>query len=447
MLARQRDICKYVKKLAVRPNYYLSWPRPDEHLEEDWVVEKLESLACSFENLHTFDWDGLELPDDRLWETLRLRCPKLKSVFTNVGTRSLDPSSRLFDFTDLTSFSLIVRHGLGGSELFPPLEHLPPRFWDMIIKHCPNLEELAICSFSSSSRVFDFEPAMAGHWPKLHTLTLGSFGYQSDFLLGPPSDPRSLGDFLTRHTALKYIRFLWNFKRWMSPETMPMHLGHTALPNLDTYIGVYQQLAELPHPESVETLDLTCEPMYESRLNEVCEVLSRLTELVSLDIWTHVMNPARDNTGFYRTLVQAVPKLTDFHFMCTTGFPAKQLKQLIKQLHLLPDLKRFSLTKGHTLRDESMLETALLILRYNPRLKQINVRWAKERCPNHLKQEGSYDVVADSDGRPVSLVVLERGIPLMGKPFTKRYKVDVPRLGEGWRGKVRKVGHITRKLK
>lgn len=106
---------------------------------------------------------------------------------------------------------------------------------------------------------------------------------------------------------------------------MPMHLGLEALPVLDTYIGVYQQLAELPHPDSVETLDLTCEPMYESRLESVCEVLKRLTSLTSLDIWTHVNNPARDNTVFYNSLVESVPGLTDFHFMCTTGFPAVSL--------------------------------------------------------------------------------------------------------------------------
>jgi len=88
-----------------------------------------------------------------------------------------------------------------------------------------------------------------------------------------------------------------------------------------------------------------------------------------------------------------------------------------------------------------MVETALLILRYNPRLRQINVRWAKQRYPNHLKQEGSYDVVADVDGKPVSLVVSEKGIPMLGKPFTKRYKIDV-RSMEGWRGKVRKIRSI-----
>lgn len=77
------------------------------------MVAKLEELAGDLENMHTFDWDGLELPEDRLWETLRIRyvdflrnrvsccqwmvprCPKLKSVFSNVGTRPLDGNSQV----------------------------------------------------------------------------------------------------------------------------------------------------------------------------------------------------------------------------------------------------------------------------------------------------------------------------------------------------------------
>ena len=47
-----------------------------------------------------------------------------------------------------------------------------------------------------------------------------------------------------------------------------------------------------------------------------------------------------------------------------------------------------------------MITTALGILKYNPFLKQINIRWAKEQCPNYLKQEGCYDVADGSDGRP-----------------------------------------------
>ncbi|KIM38487.1 hypothetical protein M413DRAFT_447723 [Hebeloma cylindrosporum] len=428
MLERRSDICGYIKKLAVRPNYYLAWPRPDEYLNESWVVRQIHAISKHLTSMHTFDWDGLELPHDTLWETLRLNCPELKNVFSNVGTRPLDPHSALFGFSNLTSFSLIVRHGLGGSELFPSPEDIPSRFWDMIINRCPDLEELAICSFSSSARVFNFERITEGCWPKLHTLTLGSFGYQPDFTLGPPST--SLGRFLDQHTELKYVRFLWNFKRWMSPDTIPMNLSPDALPALDTFIGVYQQLAELPCPQALETLDLTCEPVYESRLGTICPILRRLTNLTNLDIWTHVFDPSRDHSHFFYSILVACPNLTDFHFMCTTSFTVKPLKQLVTQLHLLPSLKRFSLTKGHKYTDENMITTALRILKYNPSLKQINIRWARERCPNHLKQEGCYDVVADLDGRPDALMVVERGIPLFGAPFSRRYRHRIESNGD-----------------
>lgn len=69
-----------------------------------------------------------------------------------------------------------------------------------------------------------------------------------------------------------------------------------------------------------------------------------------------------------------------------------------------------------------MLSTALRIFKYNPSLKQVNVRWAREQCPNHLKQEGLYDVVYDKHGRAEALSVIERGIPLVGSPFYRKYK-------------------------
>jgi len=64
----------------------------------------------------------------------------------------------------------------------------------------------------------------------------------------------------------------------------------------------------------------------------------------------------------------------------------------------------------------------LRILKYNQSLKQISIRWARERCPNHLKQEGTYEVLTDFDGVPESLMVVERGIPLLGAPFVRRYQ-------------------------
>ena len=224
----------------------------------------------------------------------------------------------------------------------------------MILNNCADLQELAICSFSSSSRVFNFERITQGRWPKLHTLTLGSFGYQSDFSLGPPglieadddddddnnvnnvnngpgngtNNNIPLGQFLDLHSELKYVRFLWNFKHWMSPTSIPLSLSSSttpssSLPNLDTFIGIYQQLTHVPYPEKIETLDLTCEPVYESRLPTVIPILRKLTSLTSLDIWMHVIDlgsGSGDRLGFFKTMLDACPQLVDFHFMCTTSF-------------------------------------------------------------------------------------------------------------------------------
>ena len=73
MLKTRGDICGYIRKLALRPNYYLAWPKRDDDLSEVWVAEMVEIISKDFKMLHTFDWDGLELPKDSLWTTLRLK--------------------------------------------------------------------------------------------------------------------------------------------------------------------------------------------------------------------------------------------------------------------------------------------------------------------------------------------------------------------------------------
>ena len=75
-----------------------------------------------------------------------------------------------------------------------------------------------------------------------------------------------------------------------------------------------------------------------------------------------------------------------------------------------------------------MITTALRILKYNPSLKQINIRWTKER-PHHLKQEGCYDIVDGLDGRPNALIVVERGIPLFGVAFFRCYRHRIEKGG------------------
>jgi len=377
------------------------------------------------------------------------RCPTLRSVSTNIGTQSLDANSSLFKFSNLTSFSIIVRHGLPGSDPFLPAEELPHTFWDMILHRCPTLEELAICSFSSSARVFNFDRVVEGSWPALHSLTLGSFGYNEDFSLGPLTllNDGAITRFLGNQRSLKYLRFIWNFRSFMSPDEVSFTLPSKSLPSLTTFIGIYQQLAKLDNPETIETLDLTCEPIYQTRMPAVCPILRSLPNLTSLEIWVHLFDPNTDNAQIFHGIMEACPKLTDLHFMCTNSFTSRQLKQLISGLHHLPKLKRFSLTKGHTYLDESMLATAVRIVKVAPKLKQVNVRWARERCPNHLKQEGNYDVLhSEASGVPTALAVVERGINFVGAAFSRQYRHTL-RLGAPveWQKTVSKTKNVVRK--
>ena len=73
MLLAHPHLCSYIKKLAVRPNYYLAWPKSDHTLDENWVVKMIIDLSKHLTNMHTFDWDGLESPQDQLWDKLRIK--------------------------------------------------------------------------------------------------------------------------------------------------------------------------------------------------------------------------------------------------------------------------------------------------------------------------------------------------------------------------------------
>ncbi|TEB26043.1 hypothetical protein FA13DRAFT_1737695 [Coprinellus micaceus] len=327
--------------------------------EKGYLCRYIKKLASgNLSLLNTFDWDGLELPTDMAM-----------GISTNIGRNPLPLRSQLFSFSGLKSFSIIARHGIPSADSAVEVasEHLPEDFWDMILQRSPDLEELAICTFSPSARLFNFDRIVEGSW-----------------------------QFLKRHNSIKYLRFLWNFRHFMSPDTTRLTLPPNCLPALNT------------------------------RLGSLTPILRGLRNLTSLEIWVHLFDSNRDHTAFFHSIISSCPKLTDLHFMCTNSFTSRPLKQLVSGLHLLPKLKRFSLTKGHKYLDESMLESAIRILKASPKVQQINVRWARERCPNHLKQEGNYDT-----GLPTSVVVLEKGIGLMGGPFCKKYKHAIKWAGPG----------------
>ncbi|KAJ7250961.1 hypothetical protein C8J57DRAFT_1666799 [Mycena rebaudengoi] len=195
--------------------------------------------------------------------------------------------------------------------------------------------------------------------------------------------------------------------------------------------GGDQQLAEPPAParESVTSVDLVCEPTYMDRNTSLLAALRALPALTQLDIWLHIPDPKAGHAAFFRTLLEACPALEDLHFMCTTRFGKTPLTELTSQLYLLPHLRSLALTKGHRYADEAMLRSALRVYRaprVPPRLAQVNIRWARAKCRNHLKQEGQYDLVHNSVAGKTDNVrvieVWERGLRAVGGAFDRRLK-------------------------
>lgn len=405
---------RWVRKLAIRPNYYLSWPKADKAVDEGQIASSLVQVTSQglLNELHTFDWDGNEMAPDLLWDALRVGCPALRTVSSNVGYNPIAPGSSMWRFRNLRAFSLTVRHGLEGDLLFPELESLPREMWDMLIIHCPNLEELNLCSFSPSTRLFDLSPltTMGVQWPSLTSVVLGCFGYQHDFTMN--CDLEAMSAWVGRHPGLVYARMVWSFKRWVSPESQD--IPSLPSPALDSYAGIYQQIP-LMSAASLTMLDLMTEPIYDARVAGLCPVLRVLPKLEILDIWMQV-----SDCTYVEAVLSSCTELREFHFMCTTvGEWGHGLGGLLV-LHV-PHLKVFSLTEGWrwTGKRKAMVKLAAGIVRMNERLDQVNVRWVRERCRGHLKEEGRYDVVKEVQGKVAGLVVSERGFNLMGRTFVR----------------------------
>ncbi|KAF7340585.1 F-box domain-containing protein [Mycena sanguinolenta] len=452
MLSTRQHLCSRIHKLAVRPNYYLAWPTRDKLLSDDWVAKMITALAKSLTNLRAFDWDGLEMPPNRLWRTLRNSCPELKRIYSNVGTRPLDPESELFKFRDLTNFSMSI--------IFLHMKISPMQLWDMILNRCPNLRELALCSFSPSYRLFNINRVTEGRWPALSSLTVGSFGYDNEFnITGLPA--AAFAEFLAAHPTLTFLRLAWNFKYWISPKTM---VDLSFPPKLDSFAGVVQQLPR-GGCSTLTSLDLTCEPLYSSRAPTVCTALRALPALTKLELWVHLPKPRAGHEEFFHDLWSSTPGLEDLHFMCTTAFGKKPLTELARALRLLPYLHTFALTKGYCYDDENMKSSALRIfttLMQRPcavatqtgqvqskdstpmesvslRLNQLSIRWARPTYRNHLKQEGvyrrifgplspcdRYDHERGMECYGMMVDAWERGLHPVGGAFERCYRFPLP---------------------
>jgi hypothetical protein len=96
-------------------------------------------------------------------------------------------------------------------------------------------------------------------------------------------------------------------------------------------------------------------------------------------------------------------------------------------LGALAHLRAFSFEKQCLSGDETLVGTALLLLRYSPGLKEIALRRMHSKYRNGIKEQGTFLVLDSVEGR--YLDVCERGLESDDSEFDRRYRHDMRSAG------------------
>ncbi|KAJ6549102.1 hypothetical protein DFH09DRAFT_1169706 [Mycena vulgaris] len=343
MLDRCPELCAHIRKLVVRPKYHLAWPKADEPRDIKTHVW-----------LETFEWDGPEMAGDKLWRAQKHSCPALKRVFCTVGVypieSSMDMERAVFQFENLTAFSLAVSINPGGSRMY-----LSPQ-----MHTC----DLTICSLARDWRHLDLRPIMRGRWPKLRALTLDmAFPIENDSIT---LSAEALQTFLAAHPALERLCIYSYCLSWVPVPEFPLLFAPGSLPMLTSFVGVHQQIHGTPFPERIYALDIVCVSLCEEDIVTFASALPRYTALTSLDIRLACAIPP--------PLFSPCPGLVHLCLILSSDVEFS-LPDLARALRALPRLRSLLLSRGYRRKDAStpMLHTALL-LRSAPRLAQSTPR-------------------------------------------------------------------------
>ncbi|KAH6919096.1 hypothetical protein BKA70DRAFT_1214847 [Coprinopsis sp. MPI-PUGE-AT-0042] len=384
----------------VRP-YNYAWPRMEDQRGEAAAFKAMEAcrdvlidLSKDLIGLHSFAWEGIQLPCDRLWDALRAK------HLRNIGSRGAISDS-LYSFTNLTHFSLVVPELVGVDHNWLLVQaELPAAFWAMIQGECPDLEQLAITSRSPYILAHNFSPVVQGHWPQLKSLTLGPFGLYMGGTLGPAlHHDVEFVQFLARHPRLEELNLVW--------ELRLIDAGCSSNPE-DVH-WIWQQLQALPNLAKLETLKLTCEPLIESQFEDVAHVIERLPNLLSLSIDFDSIGHQHETSNsmlLFKTLAASCPRLEELDLICKGHENEGPIKPLLMELGYLQGLRKVSLTKGFR-SGGKLMDTTLWLVKVLPSLEEGTLRWAKKKYPCGIKQVGIYKVLLDPETQQRTLDVAE----------------------------------------
>ncbi|KAJ7108514.1 hypothetical protein C8R44DRAFT_884592 [Mycena epipterygia] len=374
LLDGRSDVTRYIRRLVVRPNHVdRRSQQPTKPIDEAWVVQSIMKLATSgrLPRLTTFFWDGSEMPqDDSLWSTLRVSCPELRSIGSNVGPKSIKPDSELFRFNDLTGFTLTAKTLPDEWDTFlPPEPELPDQLWDMLIERSPRLQKLRIDVSQRSRRVWDTRRVVQGRWPHLRDLELGDCsmagsGSSRIFMETP------FMRFLAAHPALDRLRL-----PSLSSFPKAIILPPSSLPNLHEFCGNVSHIKGLPNLPHITTLSLVHQPLSEKMVSLVCGTLRHMRSLTSLSIWLH-LDLQSDHYAVFRNLLDSCRGLKHLDLACSEA-PWDMIEFISALRGSRVELTTLNLTRVERAGSEpDLLKIATRLATTNPSLQKCTLRYS-----------------------------------------------------------------------
>lgn len=87
---RRPHLARCVRKLILRTHSRLYFSDiPPARKDDAELTRAVELLLPNLHNLLSFDWDGVEMPNDKLWLALRARCVLVPSFGDMLAERPL----------------------------------------------------------------------------------------------------------------------------------------------------------------------------------------------------------------------------------------------------------------------------------------------------------------------------------------------------------------------
>ncbi|TFY80979.1 hypothetical protein EWM64_g3037 [Hericium alpestre] len=423
--------------------------------------------AHNMEILSRFAWEGEELPPyDDMWFALRICCTRLRYIGATFGSILPSPKSHLFDFTDLHGFSLTFKRGFYWNQIDFNRDELIPgyhRLWDMLIKRCPNLQELALDTDPPTEPV-DAQRLSRGRWPKLRELLLGNVVLDWHTTVNPATK-RPFITFLEEHKSMEKLHLVGHEPSVAAPDLLSA-VHPDALANVEEFSGSLEQIQAFQHKAHLKTVCLP-DPILvrEGTPLTVSSVLGTLSSLTSLTI-SFGMEHGYDNGGMLRALVSSCPKLQhlDLTYSCKPSFSLVRTS-LHGHSHVIltPDTRYVQDNFARTIRGLCRLRTLhLRVVRYptdhslpiaglhialiNPRLQRFTLSFLARTTehptrvpPPTVLESASFELAVDEHGLPASLRVVERrrwgiGFISVGAMRAKRYTMQLRADGEQRKG-------------